>query len=219
MAMILAIVKKWSPLENGNAPSDQSLLRSQQMYVVTAPLHLLAIIWGMKDGFEICFRRKDASRWSSFDSIMAMTAVKLWVISLFGILVAAIVVGAYNAAVYDDSREEKGVRALGIFFCVMLLFLVWTPFRGMFFYHSVIKKISKPSHFDRFVAAIFGKKKAVRPDYIYICLWIIVLVFSPRFTDGIFNGRSRCSINPNDGGCEDVELYRFTRVRGDGLAQ
>lgn len=223
-ALLIHIIKSWSPLENGNAPSDQSLLRSQQMYIVTAPLHLLAMIFGMKDGFDICFRRKDASRWSSFDSIMAMTAVKMWVVVLFGTLCVSIVWGVVNGILYDNDIQERGVRGLGIFFCIMLLFLVWTPVRAMFFYEKVIKDKSKPSRLDRITAAICGKKQPIRFDYIYLLLWcaLIFYTFSRKNlgdSEGVFNMRSRCSNDSNEPGCDDLELYSLTRVPGDGLAQ
>mmetsp|Transcript_8246 Transcript_8246/g.25506 ORF Transcript_8246/g.25506 Transcript_8246/m.25506 type:complete len:1584 (-) Transcript_8246:1211-5962(-) len=223
-ALLIQFIKSWSPLENGNAPSDQSLLRSQQMYIVTAPLHLLAIIFGMKDGFEICFSRKDASRWSSFDSVMAMTAVKVYVIALFVLLHVAIVWGVVNGIIYDDGLEERGVRALGIFFCIMLLFLLWTPVRAMFFYTSVIKAKSKPSRMDRLSTAVFGKKQPLRFDYVYLLLWVFLIVYVFQRnrlgeSDGIFNMRSRCTNDPDAGGCDPVQLFKFTRVEGEGLVQ
>eukprot|EP00634_Sargassococcus_sp_CCMP2135_P009750 CAMPEP_0198653902 /NCGR_PEP_ID=MMETSP1467-20131203/7348_1 /TAXON_ID=1462469 /ORGANISM="unid. sp., Strain CCMP2135" /LENGTH=1651 /DNA_ID=CAMNT_0044389879 /DNA_START=6 /DNA_END=4961 /DNA_ORIENTATION=+ len=220
MALILQIIKAWSPLENGNAPSDQSLLRAQQMYFLSAPLHVLAIVFGMKDGFDILFRRKDASRWSSFDSIMALTTVKLWVIGLVLTMLVAIGWGIYNVVVYDDTTEEKGVRALGMFFCVLILFIIETPFRGMYFYNRVVKSKEKPNCLDRLTKSIFGKKQPIRPDYIYLLLWMILLIFLFRRSnksDGILNGRSRCSINPDEDGCEEEELFKFVRLPGEGL--
>jgi len=220
MALLIHIIKVWSPLENGSKPSDTSLLRAQQMYFLSAPLHVLAIVFGMKDGFDIIFRKKDASRWSSFDSVMALTTVKLWVISLVSVMIFAIGWGIYNIIVYDDNTEEQGTRALGIFFCLVLLFIIETPFRGMFFYARVVKQKETPSRLDRLTAAIFGKKQPIRPDYVYLVLWVLLLVFLVRRrnqSDGILNTRSRCDINPDDQGCDEDEFFKFARVPGEGL--
>lgn len=220
--LLINIIKSWSPLENGCAPSDQSLLRSQQMYLVTAPLHAVAIFQGMKEGFEICFLGKDASRWGSFDSATAMSTVKLWVVAFMGMLLTSIGFGIYNLITVDHGHTERGTRALGIFFCVILLYIVNTPIRAMFFYERVIKEKQKPSCIDRLTKALFGKKQPIRPDYIYIALWIALLCYTLRRSeidqsDGIFNGRSRCSIDSKEPGCRPDDLYREVRNPNKGI--
>ena len=220
-ALLIFFIKTWSPLENGNAPSDQSLLRSQQIYILTAPLHVLAIIAGCRDGVAILFARKDASRWSSFDSILALTLVKLWVIGLALILVVSIFFGIFNAIFVDDSIEDRGVRFLGIFFCCVLLFIVELPMRGMFAYSRVIKEKSRPSLIDKLTAAIFGSKQPIRPDYIYLLLWVLLLAFSLRRldSDGILNTRQRCSVDTTDPACQTFDPAEVTRVTGKHYGQ
>lgn len=220
--LIINTIKSWSPLENGSAPSDQSLLRSQQMYMITAPLHALAILQGMKEGFQICFLGKDASRWGSFDNNIAMTTVKLWVVAFLGMLLLSIGFGVYNIIFHDRGRLERGPRALGIFFCIILTYVVITPIRAMFFYAQVVKEKKKPSRIDRVTKALFGKKQPIRPDYIYIALWIALLAFILRKSetdrsDGMFNLRRRCSIDPKEPGCKPDYLYRTVRNPGKGI--
>lgn len=124
----------------------------------------------------------------------------------------------------DDSVQERGVRFLGIFFCAILLFLVELPFRGIFFYKSVVMEKEKPSRLDRFTAMIFGKKTPIRPDYVYLLLWVFLLAFSLRNLDseGILNTRRRCSVDEGDVACTEFDFAQITRQTGDyavGLGQ
>lgn len=221
MGMILNQIKQWSPLENGVAPSNLSLLRSQQMYFCTAPLHFLAICFGMADGYNIVFHRKDASRWNSFDSILAMTAVKLWMIFMIFILIVSIGVAIFRMCTVDETVEQQGARMLGIFFCVIIIYLIETPVRAMFFYDRVAKEKSKPSRIDKITASIFGSKQAIRTDYIYLALWALLLFWSLRpseldASEGILNTKSRCDISSKYAGCSPDELYRRVRLE-DGV--
>lgn len=221
--LVINQVKAWSPLENGSSPSDQSLLRSQQMYFMTAPLHALAILQGMKEGFQICFLGKDASRWGSFDSTLAMSTVKVWVVVLLGTLLISIGWGFYNWFFYDNNAKEQGIRGLGIFFAFVLSYIVFTPIKAMFFYNRVIAEKKKPSILDKVTKALFGKKQPLRPDYLYLVLWIILLVYALRRSeldesDGVLNTRSRCSINSGRAGCKPDDLHQEARSGDRGIA-
>ena len=88
--IILLYVKDWAPKEKGQKPAEHSILRAQQMYFVTAPLHMLAPIGGLQSGFSVVFLGQDASRWSSFDNVVPLIFAKLWIISLNIFLVIAI---------------------------------------------------------------------------------------------------------------------------------
>ena len=149
---------------------------------------------------------------------MALTLVKLWVLGFTFTLIIAIGWGLYNVIRIDSTVEDRGVRFLGIFFCCLLLFIVELPVRGMFAYNRVIKEKSKPSLVDRLTAAVFGKTQPIRPDYIYLILWVVLLTFSLRQMDstGILNTRPRCAVDPSDAACQDpINIADLTRVTGD----
>ena len=80
MNYIYGHIAAWAPLENNQAPDKLGLLRAQQMFFVTAPLHTLAIFQGTQDSWKILFAAKDASRWASFDSINAITGVEITIL-------------------------------------------------------------------------------------------------------------------------------------------
>lgn len=224
MGLILNQIKSWSPLENGVAPSNLSLLRSQQMYFCTAPLHFLAMCFGMADGYNIVFRAKDASRWNSFDSVMAMVAVKIWMLLLMFAMLFSICVGVFRIFTVDHTVEEQGARMLGMFFCFIIIYLIETPVRAMFFYDKVVKQKAKESRLDRITAAIFGKKQAIRTDFIYLVLWGLLLFYSLRESElnaskGILNTKSRCDISSKNAGCRPDELYRRVRLKDGELVE
>merc|ERR1711871_231236 len=55
MNYIYGHIAAWAPLENNEAPDKLGLLRAQQMFFVTAPLHTLAIFQGTQDSWKILF--------------------------------------------------------------------------------------------------------------------------------------------------------------------
>ena len=57
MNYIYGHIAAWAPLENNQAPDKLGLLRAQQMFFVTAPLHTLAIFQGTQDSWKILFPR------------------------------------------------------------------------------------------------------------------------------------------------------------------
>merc|ERR1712159_295777 len=56
MNYIYGHIAAWAPLENNQAPDKLGLLRAQQMFFVTAPLHTLAIFQGTQDSWKILSR-------------------------------------------------------------------------------------------------------------------------------------------------------------------
>merc|ERR1711937_897931 len=100
-------------LENNEAPDKLGLLRAQQMFFVTAPLHTLAIFQGTQDSWKILFAAKDASRWASFDSINAITTAKLWVLTMMVMLSSSVVVGLVRIGTakkpFDEIERWLGV--------------------------------------------------------------------------------------------------------------
>jgi len=217
MGLLLQHVKAWSPLEDGTKPNNQSLLRAQQMFLVNAPLHVLATFFGFRDGLAIIFRGMDASRWNSFDNKMAIVAVKLWMILLVSALVFSFCFGLQRLFVVDDTAQERGERVLGISLCFIILFLVETPVRAMFYFDSVVKQKTKPSLLSRVTKAIFGRATVPRPDLVYGILWFLLFVYSLQQeqladSDGILNVNSRCQNNMKLPGCKDPDIYLKTKL-------
>lgn len=215
-ALLLVHVREWSPLEDGVKPTNQSLLRSQQMFFINAPLHILALVFGIGDGVEIIFLDKDASRWASFQNRMAMATVKCWMIGLTIALVSAIGFGIYNVFVYDVGEKEKGERVLGIALCCIFLFLLECPIRAMFFFDSTVREFDKPTRIARLTKTIFGRAQVIRPDLIYGMLWFLLLIYSLQenkraHSHGIINTRSRCQNDKRLSGCSDQSLYTFVK--------
>merc|ERR1712134_118166 len=108
-------IAAWSPLENNEAPDKLGLLRAQQMFFVTAPLHTLAIFQGTQDSVKILFAAKDASRWASFDSINAITTAKLWVLTMMVMLSSSVVVGLVRIGTANKPFDEIDRCTAGVF--------------------------------------------------------------------------------------------------------
>ena len=217
MGFLLQHVKAWSPLEDGAKPNNQSLLRSQQMFLVNAPLHVLATLFGFRDGLAIIFRGMDASRWNSFDNKMAIIAVKVWMIILVSALFTSLGFGLHRVIKVDDTEKEVGERLLGIALCIIILFLIETPVRAMFYFESVVKAKQRPSLLARLTKAIFGRSTVPRPDFVYGLLWFLLFIYSLQFDElaestGILNINSRCQNDRKLPGCQDPDIHLKTKM-------
>ena len=176
MSQIYAHIKSWAPLEHGKEPEKLSLLRAQQMFFVTAPLHTLAIFQGTEDGWKIIFRAKDASRWASFDSINAITTAKVWVLAMNGGFIVAIVVGVARVIASRNDMANNAERLLGIVMSFVFLSLNALPSLAMFFHKAATEAKKKPSVIDRCTKAIFGKASVITPSMFYTFLYTAAIV-------------------------------------------
>merc|ERR1712230_359423 len=152
MNYIYGHIAAWAPLENNQAPDKLGLLRAQQMFFVTAPLHTLAIFQGTQDSWKILFAAKDASRWASFDSINAITTAKLWVLTMMVMLSSSIVVGLVRIGTAKKPFDEIE-RWLG-----------------------VVMSFVFPSLMDRCTAGVFGKALVITPSLFYMFLYSAAIV-------------------------------------------
>merc|ERR1711871_1319367 len=168
-------IKGWAPLENGKAPDTLSLLRAQQMFFVTAPLHTLSIIQGTGDGFNILFRAKDASRWASFDSINAITTAKVWVLTMQGSLSLSILVGLVRIGLSKDDFSQNIERLLGVLMSFVFLCLNMMPSVAMFFHSAATKAREKGSVIDRCTRAVFGRAVVLTPRLFYMTLYVLMI--------------------------------------------
>merc|ERR1711924_348582 len=143
---------------NNEAPDKLGLLRAQQMFFVTAPLHTLAIFQGTQDSWKILFAAKDASRWASFDSINAITTAKLWVLTMMVMLSLSVVVGLVRIGTAKKPFEEIE-RWLGVVMSFVFLSLTAVPSAAMFFHKSVTKAKAKPSLMDRCTGGVWESSR------------------------------------------------------------
>lgn len=218
-AMLITHIRDWSPLENGKPPSNQSLLRAQQMFFVNAPLHILAMCFGMRDGFAIIFCGKDASRWASFDNKMAIIAVKMWALTMICSLGGSIGFGIWNMVEHDETAQERGARLIGVFMCLIITYLIETPVRAMFFFERVVKQKQKETLTDRITKAVFGEKSVISPDFFYLLLWttLIFISFQEKAlgkSTSVLNDSRRCKVDPSLEGCpRDDTTYIIRRSK------
>merc|ERR1719502_1877550 len=175
MNYIYGHIAAWAPLENNQAPDKLGLLRAQQMFFVTAPLHTLAIFQGTQDSWKILFAAKDASRWASFDSINAITTAKLWVLTMMVMLSSSIVVGLVRIGTAKKPFEEIE-RWLGVVMSFVFLSLTAVPSAAMFFHKKVTSIKAKPSLMDRCTAGVFGKALVITPSLFYMFLYSAAIV-------------------------------------------
>ena len=175
MNYIYGHIAAWAPLENNQAPDKLGLLRAQQMFFVTAPLHTLAIFQGTQDSWKILFAAKDASRWASFDSINAITTAKLWVLTMMVMLSSSVVVGLVRIGTAKKPFDEIE-RWLGVVMSFVFLSLTAVPSAAMFFHKSVTKAKAKPSLMDRCTAGVFGKALVITPSLFYMFLYSAAIV-------------------------------------------
>jgi hypothetical protein len=175
MNYIYGHIAAWAPLENNEAPDKLGLLRAQQMFFVTAPLHTLAIFQGTQDSWKILFAAKDASRWASFDSINAITTAKLWVLTMMVMLSSSVVVGLVRIGTAKKPFDEIE-RWLGVVMSFVFLSLTAVPSAAMFFHKRVTSIKAKPSLMDRCTAGVFGKALVITPSLFYMFLYSAAIV-------------------------------------------
>ena len=175
MDYIYNTIKSWAPLENGKAPDTLSLLRAQQMFFVTAPLHTLSIVQGTGDGFNILFRAKDASRWASFDSINAITTAKVWVLTMQGSLSLSILVGLVRIGASKDDFSQNVERLLGVLMSFVFLCLNMMPSVAMFFHGAATRARKTDSVIDKCTTAVFGRALVLTPRLFYMTLYVLMI--------------------------------------------
>jgi hypothetical protein len=176
--IILLYIKDWAPTEKGQKPAEHSILRAQQMYFVTAPLHTLALIGGWCSGFNIVFLGEDASRWSSFDNLVPLIAAKLWIIFINIMLYAGIVLAWGRMLI---KWELDTALLIGSISCMILSTLIWEPSYAMFFYEKLKKKKLKHDNWwYRLTAAIYGNAVVITLKHVYVIMWTVLLVVALR---------------------------------------
>jgi hypothetical protein len=183
--IILLYIREWAPLEKGCKPKEQSLLRAQQMYFITAPLHCLALMSGMISGIGVVFFSQDASRWSSFDNAVPLIAAKLWVIFLVNALFVSICVGCVKLIILGITAKTTTL-IIGVLSCMILLTLIAEPAIAMFFYKWIhATKKNKDNCWNNCTSSIFSSKMILTTKHVFVVLWAILLVVAFKDMTGV----------------------------------
>ena len=181
---ILLYIKDWAPLEKGRKPAEHSLLRAQQMYFVTAPLHFLALVQGWSSGFGVVFLDVDASRWGSFDNAVPLVAAKLWIVFLVTALSESIICALGQMLLAGEYSVELTIGTLS---ATILLTLISEPAQAMFFFEALAKKRKKrDSWWHKCTAAIFGSSKVIQLKHVNVVLWSTLLIVAMQDMKGVF---------------------------------
>jgi hypothetical protein len=145
-------VKKWSVFE-GRKPEDISILRSQQMYFVTAPLMIMAYYSGTRSAYNIITDNHDASAWSSFGHGGPGLWIVYWMYFMCTCLTSCLVGGCVLLGIDFEGERFIG-HGIGMLTACVQLMLIYDP-------ACVI---------------VFGETKALTLKHFYLFFWIALLV-------------------------------------------
>lgn len=166
---IMQEVKYWSIVE-GKRPKEISILRSQQMYFVTTPLHGVATYDGLISGYNILKSGLDASMWNSFKAPAGSdkswrrfiprlpTEPVEWVENWLKFLVLVEVTNVVAAIV--------GVGLVG-------LDGDFTPY----LVGAITSSLFLALVFDPFCILIMGSPKTITMKHAYLLFWIVMIAF------------------------------------------
>jgi hypothetical protein len=175
---LLSFVKAWAPKDKKKPPSEAAVTRAQQMYFMTAPLHIFAMVKGCASGFGVRCLKWDQSFWNSFENTDAMMYVNVWAVILLSSMVASILCGIVNLFVMGYKVE----LLIGIATSSLILSIVYEK---MVAYKKRYKKAKRT--FKKCIAAIFGEGTELSPRYFNICFWFVLFIASlVSDTNGVF---------------------------------
>eukprot|EP00613_Pedinella_sp_CCMP2098_P050837 CAMPEP_0171825626 /NCGR_PEP_ID=MMETSP0992-20121227/5639_1 /TAXON_ID=483369 /ORGANISM="non described non described, Strain CCMP2098" /LENGTH=1435 /DNA_ID=CAMNT_0012440573 /DNA_START=137 /DNA_END=4444 /DNA_ORIENTATION=- len=177
--MLMHEVKYWSIVE-GKRPREISILRSQQMYFVTTPLHGVATYSGARSGYRILRKHLDASSWSSFGHGGPGDWVVYWLCFLLCVQclnVVASIIGIGTMCT-DGSSDDDEV-------CVM---------RGKTFVAYLVGAVTSCLFialvFDPFCILYFGSTKTLTMKHAYLVFWLVIITIGVLLLLGAGGGIS-----------------------------
>ena len=136
--VLLSIIKEWAPNDGGKfkKPPEKALIRAQQMYFLTAPLHIYAMITGLPSGAGVKFFGIDASFWNSFENTTSLTIVNVWAIILTATMLVSMLAALINVIIMGYRVE------LLIGFCTSFLIfqIIYEPVAAIFFHKQMTGK-------------------------------------------------------------------------------
>jgi len=147
-------VKYWSIVE-GKRPREISILRSQQMYFVTTPLHGMATYSGTRSGYRILTKHHDASSWSSFGHGGPGDWVVYWLIFLVTVESCNIIASMIGVGMHGIGDPKFFISYLvGAVTASLFLALVFDPFCILY----------------------FNTTKTITMKHAYLVFWVILIV-------------------------------------------
>jgi len=172
--MLMHEVKYWSIVE-GKRPKEISILRSQQMYFVTTPLHGVATYSGARSGYRILTKHHDASSWSSFGHGGPGDWVVYWLCFLMclecvNIAASIIGIGMMCADVSDD--DDEGCVMSGKVFIARLV-------------GAVTASLFIALVFDPFCILYFNTTKTITMKHAYLLFWLILITLGVLLLLGV----------------------------------
>jgi hypothetical protein len=151
--MLISEVKFWSIVE-GKRPREISILRSQQMYFVTTPLHGVATYSGSRSGYRILTKHHDASSWSSFGEGGPGYWVKYWLIFLVTVETSNVMSSIIGVGMHGTTGHKPIAYFVGATTACLFLALV----------------------FDPFCILCFGGTKTITMKHAYLVFWFVLLM-------------------------------------------
>ena len=166
--LLIQEVKYWSIVE-GKRPREISILRSQQMYFVTTPLHSMSTYSGTRSGYRILVKSHDASSWSSFghggpgDWVVYSL---VFLVAIEGCNILAAVIGIGLQGVSDSTKFVPYL--VGAFTAALFVALVFDPFCILY----------------------FGTTKTITMKHAYFVFWVVLLAMGALLMCGLGNDLS-----------------------------
>ena len=164
------------------APPEAALLRAQQMYFISAPLHIYALISGIESGAGIRFCNRDKSFWSSFQNASSLIAVKVWAIVLSLSMIVSLLAAISNFFILGFRVE----LLIGFMSCLLILSITYEVVVAMFFHKEMTrykKRTHHKSYWKRVTNAVFDKHMLITPKHFYVTFWLILFITALNTSD------------------------------------
>jgi hypothetical protein len=163
--LLMQEVKYWSIVE-GKRPREISILRSQQMYFVTTPLHGMATYSGSMSGYRIITKHHDASSWSSFGHGGPGDWVVYWLMFLMFAEVSNVLAAMMGIGIHGLESKQFIAYLVGAVTSLLFIALVFDPFCILY----------------------FGTTKTITMKHAYLAFWMVLIVMGILLLVGL--GRS-----------------------------
>jgi len=151
--MLVQEVKYWSIVE-GKRPREISILRSQQMYFVTTPLHGMATYSGTMSGYRILTKHHDASSWSSFGHGGPGDWVVHWLLFLVTVECCNVFGSLVGIGIHGLASKKFIAYLVGAVTSTLFVALVFDPFCILY----------------------FGTTKTITMKHAYLTFWVVLIV-------------------------------------------
>jgi len=111
----------------GTQLKEYSIFRSQQMNMVTVPIKLRAVFFGLKTGYKDCIGKHDNSFWVSFGTAQAVVFVQLWLMVVLFLMVVSIIVAIVHICLNPGDPHTLVCCLFGIALAVIQFWMLFEP--------------------------------------------------------------------------------------------